>query len=69
MAIVYIWRIVEVACFAPVEKDGEAAVSIPPALFVVTWIVAIANIYFGLAPALPFSLSATAADILLGHAQ
>ena len=69
MAIVYIWRIVEVACFAPAENNSESAVAIPPALVAVTWIVAIANVYFGLAPALPFSLSASAADILLGHVQ
>ncbi len=69
MAIVYVWRIVEVSCFAPAETDRDTAARMPPALFAVTWIVAIANIYFGIAPALPVSLSASAADILLGHVQ
>ncbi len=69
IAIVYVWRIVESACFAEPDNDGKAVVTMPPALLIVTWIVAIGNIYFGLAPSLPFSLSASAADILLGHVQ
>ncbi len=65
MAVVYIWRIVEVASFGEPESAGDG--KLPPALFVTIWIVALANVYFGLVPALPFSLSAGAADILLGH--
>jgi hypothetical protein len=40
---------------------------VPPALSVILWTVAIANIVFGVYPDLPLSLSATAAEILLGH--
>ena len=66
MAVVYIWRIVEAACFGePAEFDTEGRVS--PALFAAVWLVALGNIYFGLVPALPFELSAGAADALLGH--
>ena len=65
MAVVYIWRIVETACFA--EPAEAAPRKVPPALFVATWIVALANVYFGLAPAVPFSLASGAADVLLGH--
>ena len=70
MAVAYIWRIVEAAAFAPVAQDvddGEPQKTLPLALLVATWAVALANIFFGLVPALPLELSASAADILLGH--
>ncbi len=67
MAVVYVWRIVEAAYFG--EPAEQRAASVPPALIVILWAVAIANIGFGVAPELPLSLSATAADILLGHVQ
>ena len=68
MAVVYVWRIVETACFGePAEATRGAPV--PPALVATLWVVAIANIGFGIAPDLPLALSATAADILLGHVQ
>lgn len=65
MAIVYIWRIVETACFG---KSAEfAATQVPTALFVAIWSVALANVWFGISPLLPFSLAESAAEILLGH--
>ena len=67
MAVVYIWRIVETAYFG--EPADHQAASVPPALVVILWAVAIANVGFGIAPDLPLSLSAAAADILLGHVQ
>jgi multicomponent Na+:H+ antiporter subunit D len=67
MAVVYIWRIVEAAYFG--EPADQPTASAPPALVVILWAVAIANIGFGIAPDLPLSLSQTAADILLGHVQ
>ena len=67
MAVVYIWRIIEAAYFG--EPSEQTTASAPPALVVILWAVAIANIGFGIAPDLPLSLSQTAADILLGHVQ
>ena len=67
MAVVYIWRIVEVACFQQPPANQATPGTLPPALFVTIWVVAIANVYFGLVPALPLSLSRSAADILLGQ--
>ena len=65
MAVTYIWRIIEAAYFRP-----AAAVVAAPApsasLIAVTWIAAIANVYFGLAPDLPLALSTSAAHSLLG---
>ena len=65
MAVVYVWRIVEVAYFGEAAEQRDVAV--PAALVITLWAVAIANIFFGIFPDLPLSLSATAADILLGH--
>ena len=67
MAVVYVWRIIESAYFGE-PADSEAA-PVPMALVVILWAVAVANIGFGIAPELPLALSATAADILLGHVQ
>jgi len=67
MAVVYIWRIVEVACFAKTEDEPAAGVSVSPVLVAVLWLAALANIYFGLVPELPLTLSGDAAAELLGH--
>ena len=67
MAVVYIWRIVEVACFAKTEEQGSSAIAVSPLMIAVTWLAALANIYFGLAPALPLTLSGDAAAELLRH--
>ena len=66
-AAYYIWRIVEQAYFGkPVE--GATAGEAPWPLLAGLWLVAIANIYFGLAPQLPVTLAETAATNLLGLA-
>jgi multicomponent Na+:H+ antiporter subunit D len=67
MAVVYIWRIVEVACFAEVVDETSSPPSAPPLLVAALWLVAAANIYFGLNPDLPLTLSSDAASELLGH--
>jgi multicomponent Na+:H+ antiporter subunit D len=67
MAVVYIWRIVEAAYFG--EPSNDDATPVPPALVVILWTVAVANVVFGIVPELPLSLSQTAADILLGHVR
>ncbi|MEC8110233.1 MAG: proton-conducting transporter membrane subunit, partial [Pseudomonadota bacterium] len=48
LSVVYLWKIVEVLWQ---KAEGEAAVTEQPALYVPLWIVAIANIWFGIAPA------------------
>ena len=65
MAVVYIWRIVETACFADSTSDEKTRV--PLVMVVALWIVAIGNLWFGLSPAIPLELSEAAAEILLGH--
>ncbi len=67
MAVVYIWRIVELAYFrAPV--NGAASVQEAPlGILLITWVAALANIFFGLNPDLPLTLSSSAASALIGH--
>ena len=47
----------------PAEAPGEA----PLQLLLVTWLVALANIGFGLFPQFPLALSSAAAELLLRH--
>lgn len=66
MAVVYIWRVVEVAYFgdAPAhEKFSEA----PVWMLLVLWVSALANVVFGVNPSLPMTLSSEAASALLQH--
>ena len=66
MAVAYIWRIVETAWFRQPE-DGQTDLSEAPApMLVITWVAALANIYFGLAPSLQIRLASDGARMLLG---
>lgn len=69
MAVVYIWRIVEALYFQePVE--GQPPVSEAPfQLLLVTGIVALLNIYFGLFPQVPLELANSAAALLIEGAK
>jgi len=67
MAVVYIWRIVEVMWFGEPAAEATASVAVSPLLVGVAWVVALANIYFGLSPDLPMTLASEAAAELLRH--
>ena len=67
MAVVYIWRIVEAAWFAPAEVPGDGVREAPAPVLAVVWLVALANVWFGLATGLPRELASSAAVSLLGH--
>ncbi|RBP51235.1 monovalent cation/H+ antiporter subunit D family protein [Arenicella xantha] len=72
MALVYVWRVIEPAYFGdakPDAQDFETATTreAPSVLLAVTWVAALANIYYGLAPSLPVTLSSNAAEILLRY--
>ena len=69
MAVVYLWRIVESAWFgipaadSPENTAGEA----PLPMLALTWLAALANIWFGLVTTVPRELATNAATILLRH--
>ena len=65
MAVVYIWRVVEVAYFR--EPAGEQLGEAPLALLITTWIAVGLNLVFGFFPGLPVELATRAANILLGN--
>lgn len=67
MAVVYIWRVVEAAYFGVPKEPLKAAGEAPLVMLGVTWIAVFANLYFGLFPDLPLSLSTNAATTLLEH--
>ncbi len=67
MAVVYVWRIVEAACFQEAPAESPPGVRVSPALVVVLWLAAVANVFFGLVPELPLTLSGDAATELLDH--
>jgi len=67
MAVVYVWRIVESACFGKPPENAAQAAAVPRPLGAAIWAAALANVYFGIAPGLPLRLSSSAAASLLGH--
>jgi multicomponent Na+:H+ antiporter subunit D len=65
MAVVYIWRIVEALYFQePVEGNDQISEA-PMQILLVTGLVAVLNIYFGLFPQVPLELANSAAVLLL----
>jgi multicomponent Na+:H+ antiporter subunit D len=65
MAVVYIWRIVEALYFqAPVEGESKVTEA-PMQLLLITGLVALLNIYFGLFPQVPLELANNAATLLM----
>ena len=76
MAMAYVWRVIETAYFGvqangnePVVTNTQAVIDSPReapiALLSVTWVGALANIYYGLAPSLPVTLATNAAETLM----
>ena len=66
LAIVYIWRVVEVAYLRPAPGDRPAVAEAPPSMLVPIWALALANIYFGIETWLPIEAGRRAATVLLG---
>jgi len=67
MAVVYIWRIVEAIYFAEPVADQSAIREAPRMMLLITWVAALANLYFGLVPEVPVTLASSAAETLLEH--
>ena len=64
LAVVYVWRVVEAAWFKAPPETGGATREAPLELLVVTWIAALANLYFGIFTEVPLSLASAAAESL-----
>ena len=66
LAVVYVWRVVEIAYFRPAPKGGVAVREAPLSMLVPTWIMVGASIWFGIDAANTVSIAETAAAALLG---
>ena len=66
LAVVYVWRVVEVAYFRP-RPEGAAAITEAPLSFLIpTWVLIGANIYFGIQGDLTVTLAERSAALLMG---
>ena len=66
LAIAYVWRVVEAAYFRDPPAGGTAAAEAPLAMLVPTWILVLANIYFGIDTSLTVDVAERAARSLMG---
>ncbi len=66
LAIVYIWRIVEVAYFRPRPEGAPAVSEAPASLLVPTWMMIGACYYFGIDATRTLDVAVGAAETLLG---
>ncbi|MGH2378263.1 MAG: monovalent cation/H+ antiporter subunit D family protein [Candidatus Limnocylindria bacterium] len=67
LALVYVWKVVEVAYFQP-PVEGRRVSEAPLGLLVPTWLLALANVYFGIDTRLTWGLAVEAARALLAGA-
>ncbi|GAB4357377.1 MAG: monovalent cation/H+ antiporter subunit D family protein [Gammaproteobacteria bacterium] len=68
LAVIYIWRLVEVAYFKPRTENGPVTEA-PASLLIPTWILIVANFYFGVCTDLTAGVARRAAMQLMGVAQ
>ncbi len=66
LAVAYIWRVVEAAYFRDPAPHHPRATEAPPALLVPTWILVLANFYFGIDTSVTVGIADNAAKVLLG---
>lgn len=66
LAVIYVWKLVEVMYFKPASESAIATAKEAPALLLIpTWILVIANIYFGFDTELTVGTAEQAAKLLL----
>lgn len=66
LAIIYVWRIVEVAYFKPPLPDRGDIKEAPMSMLIPVWILVFANIYFGIDTRLSVQVATAAAGSLFG---
>ncbi|MGB1239485.1 MAG: monovalent cation/H+ antiporter subunit D family protein [Pseudomonadales bacterium] len=66
LAVIYIWRIVEVAYFKAPPADRPAPAEASPPLLIAIWSLITANIYFGIDTRLSVQLAQSAAQSVFG---
>jgi len=66
LAVIYVWRVVEIAYFRPVLLGGETVKEAPLSFLFPIWILVFANIYFGIDTRLSVQVAEAAAQSLFG---
>jgi multicomponent Na+:H+ antiporter subunit D len=66
LAVVYIWRVVEVAYFRQAPDDAPEIAEAPISLLAPTWVLIGATIFFGVFTSLSVGVASAAARMLLG---
>ena len=66
LAVIYIWRVIEVAYFRPWPKDRAPVAEAPLDMLIPTWTLIGLTIYFGLHTSLTVGVASQAAESLLG---
>ena len=70
LAVVYVWRVVEMAYLRrPIESDVSAVREAPLSLLLPTWFLIGANLYFGIHTRLSVGIAGKAAAVLMGQSQ
>jgi multicomponent Na+:H+ antiporter subunit D len=69
LALVYVWRVVEVAYFKPPKEDAKPLREAPLGMLVPTCLLVGATIWFGLSTSLTADVARQAAEALLGAAK
>ena len=66
LAVVYVWRVVEVIYFRPVSEIAQEAKEAPLSMLIPTWVLISASIYFGIDATTTLNVAFAAARTLLG---
>ena len=66
LAVVYVWRVIEVAYLKPVPENASKIEDAPPAMLIPTWLLIGASIYYGISTELTVGVAKQAAQQLLG---
>ena len=66
LAVIYIWRVVEVAYFRPAPAGAGKVEEAPLSMLIPTWILIGASVYFGIDTSLTAGVAGRAAEYLLG---
>jgi len=69
IAVVYVWRVVEVAYLKPVPEGAAKLEEAPLSMLIPTWVMALAAFYFGIDTDLTLGVAIDAANSLLGGGQ
>ncbi len=67
LALVYVWRVIEIAYFGTPGDRSTEIKEAPATLLIPTWILITANIYFGVDTSLTVGVAERAAQALLGN--